>query len=65
MSELQKELIKNTRGKHNTMELIEEIADVEILLKQIKLYYRIENIVNYYKNEKISKLENDLKKYIY
>lgn len=36
MSELQKELCKHLRGKDNLPEIAEEIADVEIMLAQMK-----------------------------
>ena len=34
-SELQKELCKNARGKRNTLDIAEEIADVQIMLEQM------------------------------
>ena len=37
MSELQKELCKTLIGKENRDSLIEEIADVQIMLDQLKL----------------------------
>ena len=43
MSELTKEILKNVaRGKDNLNELIEEAADVEIMLGQLKCCYGIE-----------------------
>ena len=36
MSELTKEICKIKRGKGNYMNLVEEIADVEIMLEQLK-----------------------------
>ena len=41
MAELTKELCKAQRGKENKEELTEELADVIIMLEQIKIYYRI------------------------
>lgn len=38
-AELIKELTKATRGKENDMRIAEEIADVEICLEQLKLFY--------------------------
>ena len=35
MSELQKELCKNARGKRNEVGIAEEIADVQIMLEQM------------------------------
>ena len=45
-SELQKELCKFLRNKLNMENLIEEIADAEIMIEQIKLHFKIpqENI---------------------
>ena len=42
LSELQKELCKSLRGKTNKENIIEEIADVLIMLDQVILYYKIE-----------------------
>lgn len=36
MSELTKEICKKKRGKDNRMEIIEEMADVYIMLEQLK-----------------------------
>ena len=43
MSELQKELCKNLRGKNNTAEIAEEIADVSIMLDQMKILFNCDN----------------------
>lgn len=46
MSELQKEILKNiNRGKDNLAEIIDETADVYIMLEQLKLNYNIETAV--------------------
>ena len=37
MSELQKELCKNLRGKNNVLNIAEEIAEVQIMLEQMIL----------------------------
>ena len=39
MAELQKELCKNLRGKLNTLDIAEEIADVQIMLEQMMILY--------------------------
>lgn len=39
LSELQKELTKALRGKLRIEKLLEEMADVEIILEQLKLMY--------------------------
>ena len=41
MSELQKELTKFIRGKGNRDNLIEEVADVLVMITQIQLMYHI------------------------
>ena len=54
MSELMKEILKNiNRKKNNVDEIIEETADVEIMLEQLKENYQIADKVEAYKNEKI------------
>lgn len=45
MSELQKELCKSLRGEKVTGNIAEEIADVEVMLEQMKLLYDIEGLV--------------------
>lgn len=41
MSELTKEICKIKRGKGNYMNLVEEMADVEIMLEQLKMICQI------------------------
>ena len=41
LSELQKELTKHIRGKGNRDNLIEEVADVLVMIAQIQLMYYI------------------------
>lgn len=61
MSELMKEILKNiNRKKNNIAEIIEETADVEIMLEQLKANYSIEAEVAAYKAEKIKKIEQRL-----
>lgn len=43
MSELIKELSKAIRGKNNAEKILEEVADVSIMLEQIKLMFGITN----------------------
>ncbi len=46
MSELQKEILKNiNRDKDNLDEIIDETADVEIMLDQLKYIYGIDKAV--------------------
>ncbi|MGN0913624.1 MAG: hypothetical protein ACI4OW_01875 [Alphaproteobacteria bacterium] len=57
MSELTKEILKNiNRNRNNIPELIEETADVEIMLAQLKQCYGIENEVTAYKSQKLEKI---------
>ncbi len=61
MSELIKEILKNVaRGKDNLNELVEETADVEIMLGQLKRCYGIEQQVADYKNGKLKVIEQRL-----
>ena len=58
MSELTKEILKNVnRKKDNIAELIEETADVEIMLNQLKCCYDIFEQVEKYKSELLLKIE--------
>ena len=56
MSELTKELVKEKRGQDNLENIIEEIADVEIMLTQLKIHYGIKEDVQYEVNEKVARL---------
>ncbi len=61
MSELMKEILKNVnRKKDNIAEIIEETADVEIMLEQLKENYHIAEKVEAYKAEKIKLIERRL-----
>lgn len=62
MAELQKELSKNLRGKENRIEIVEEIADVEIMLAQMKLLFNIEEGVRRHKTLKLKRLEERLRR---
>ena len=61
MSELMKEILKNiNRKKNNIAEIIEETADVEIMLEQLKENYQIAEKVATYKADKIKMIEGRL-----
>ena len=61
MSELMKEVLKNiNRKKNNIAEIIEETADVEIMLEQLKENYKIAEKVEAYKKDKIKLIEQRL-----
>ena len=55
LSELQKELCKTLRGEENKPNICEEIADVEIMLEQIKMLYDINEVVEFEKNNKLKR----------
>ena len=57
MSELQKELCKNSRGKENAEQIAEEIADVQIMLDQMIILHNCENAVKEYRRSKIERLK--------
>ena len=61
MSELTKEILKNiNRQKDNINEIIEETADVEIMLEQLKVCYNIADRVAEYKISKLKKIDQRL-----
>ena len=58
MSELTKELVKFMRGEANTDAIAEEIADVEIMLHQLKIIYGIKDEdIEKYKIIKLNRLK--------
>lgn len=61
MAELTKEIVKYKRGKNNHIELAEEIADVYIMLEQVKMACDItDHEVNIFIQQKIQRLKNKL-----
>lgn len=60
MSELQKELCKNYRGNTNVESIADEVADVEIMLAQLKIIFGIESSVRKHRKAKIDRLMNRL-----
>lgn len=60
MSELQKEICKNKRGKANFHRIAEEIADVEIMIGQMKLLFSIKDAVENFKKYKLERLKDRL-----
>jgi hypothetical protein len=56
LSELQKELTKDLRGNANDEHIAEEMADVEIMLEQLKIMYDNDEEVKRYKELKISRI---------
>lgn len=59
VAELEKELCKNARGKQNHDEIVEEIADVEIMLEQLKIMYDVKQsqveLVKAFKVERLNR----------
>lgn len=60
MSELQKELCKHLRGKDNRSEIAEEIADVEIMLAQMKYLFDCVDLVEVCRKQKVERLAHRL-----
>lgn len=61
LSELQKELCKYLRGKIDITNLIEEIADVKIMIEQICLYFNLDEFdIEYAKLEKLKRTKERL-----
>ena len=60
MSELTKELCKAQRGAQNRTHIAEEIADVEIMLEQLKLIYNVTPAVNDLRQYKLNRLNKRL-----
>lgn len=56
MAELQKEVCKNFRGADNTEQIAEEIADVEIMLAQVKMMFDIAEEAARYRQDKVARL---------
>lgn len=57
MSELTKELCKNMRGRNNRENIAEEIADVSIMIEQMKILFDCETSVCFYQDEKLQRLQ--------
>lgn len=56
MSELTKELVKRARGRNNMDTISEEIADVEIMLEQLKTLFGNRAEVDCWKAKKLQRL---------
>ena len=62
MAELQKALCKNYRGKDNEDYIAEEIADVEIVLAQLKIIFNCEDRVEHYHEKKLNRIKKRIEK---
>ena len=60
MAELQKEICKMWRGKDNRDDIADEIADLEIMLDQLKLMLEIEDEVGQHRTDKLARLQRRL-----
>lgn len=60
MSELQKELCKYLRGKYSPANIAEEIADVEIMLEQMKMLFCCADDVRAGRRRKVARLKKRL-----
>lgn len=58
MSELQKEICKNKRGKDNTNHLAEEIADVLFCMDQLQVMFGVQELVGEWKEKKVRRTYN-------
>jgi hypothetical protein len=61
MSDVAKELCKVLRGKGDMEHLAEEVADATIMLEQVRYFFGINELVCKKMDEKIMRLENNLK----
>lgn len=63
LAELQKEICKDLRGKGNRINLTEELADVEIMLEQLKEMYLIDTqALDLIKRQKLERLDRRINK---
>jgi len=60
MSELQKELCKYLRGKYSPASIAEEIADVEIMIEQMKMLFCCTDDVRNERRRKVERLKERL-----
>ena len=60
MAELQEALCKHKRGRRTLEDIAEEIADVEIMLDQMKLLFHIEKEAEAQRARKIARVEERL-----
>lgn len=60
MSELIKEICKYKRGNENYKQIAEELADVSIMIDQMKIIFGNANLVKEYRKQKLERLEKRL-----
>ena len=61
MAELQNDICKYSRGRATALNIAEEIADVEIMLEQMKVLFVIDSQVNKFREDKIKRLRKLIK----
>lgn len=62
LSELTKEICKYNRYQSNVDAIAEEIADVEIMLQQIKMAFGLHNATRRWRNKKLNRLWGTINK---
>lgn len=65
MAELIKEICKNWRGKDNRAAIAEEIADVTIMMEQLRIIFDVNNAVCDYMDVKIERLHMRIQEHLY
>lgn len=58
LAELQQALCRNMRDDRAAAHIAEEIADVEIMLEQLKLLYGMEDLVESWRERKLARLQS-------
>lgn len=63
MSELTKEICKHIRGNDNLLDLIEEAADVQIMVEQLKFMFdihtQVDEMVDYKLDRQLRRIEKE------
>lgn len=62
VGELLDAIADQKRGRATRDNIAEEIADVEIMLEQMKIIYKIEGTVNHWRQRKIMRLAENLQR---
>ncbi len=62
MSELQKELCKYLRGSGSQENIAEEIADVEIMMEQMKMLFNCGDFVHRVRGQKVKRLKERMER---
>jgi len=65
MAELTKEICKYWRGRDNRAAIAEEIADVTIMLEQLRIIYGVNDAVRDFMDAKIERLHMRIQEHLY